>query len=155
MGSESIANEAEGRMGYWLTGQEGERNNCFSKIQLILIMNSTDYFIDIRFLALLEMKEKYNFEFPFTTYYGLGITCHNKWAWWVSKMRNNFEVFFYKRCLFCHTWQKLLGTHCWRQNLKSWAASVKNLGNNQNWSCSRSKLFTTFYLLNLAFSMYA
>ena len=34
MGSESIAHEAEGRMGYWRRGQEGERNNCFSKIQL-------------------------------------------------------------------------------------------------------------------------
>ena len=34
MGSESIAYEAEGRMGYWLRGHEGERNNCFSKIQL-------------------------------------------------------------------------------------------------------------------------
>ena len=35
MGSESIAHEAEGLMGYWLRGHEGERNNCFSKIQLI------------------------------------------------------------------------------------------------------------------------
>ena len=34
MGSESIAHEDEGRMGYWLRGHEGERNNCFSKIQL-------------------------------------------------------------------------------------------------------------------------
>ena len=34
MGSESIAYEAEGQMGYWLRGHEGERNNCFSKIQL-------------------------------------------------------------------------------------------------------------------------
>ena len=34
MGYESIAHEAEGRMGYWLRGYEGERNNCFSKIQL-------------------------------------------------------------------------------------------------------------------------
>ena len=36
MGSESIAHEAEaqGRMGYWLRAYEGERNNCFSKIQL-------------------------------------------------------------------------------------------------------------------------
>ena len=34
MGSESIAHEAEGRMmGYM--GHEGERNNCFSKIQLV------------------------------------------------------------------------------------------------------------------------
>ena len=35
MGSESIAQEAEGRMGYWLRGHESERNNCFSKIQLV------------------------------------------------------------------------------------------------------------------------
>ena len=35
MGSESITHEAEGRMGYWLRAYEGERNNCFSKIQLV------------------------------------------------------------------------------------------------------------------------
>ena len=36
MGSESIALEAEGQMGYWLRGYECERNNyCFSKIQLV------------------------------------------------------------------------------------------------------------------------
>ena len=35
MGSESIAHEAKVRMGYWLRGYEGERNNCFSKIQLV------------------------------------------------------------------------------------------------------------------------
>ena len=35
MGYESIAHEAEGRMGYWLRGHEGKRNNCFSKIQLV------------------------------------------------------------------------------------------------------------------------
>ena len=35
MGYESIAHEAEGGMGYWLRGHEGERNNCFSKIQLV------------------------------------------------------------------------------------------------------------------------
>ena len=35
MGYESIAREAEGRMGYWFRGYEGERNNCFSKIQLV------------------------------------------------------------------------------------------------------------------------
>ena len=34
MGSQSIAHEAEGRMGYLLRGHEGERN-CFSKIQLV------------------------------------------------------------------------------------------------------------------------
>ena len=34
MGSESIAQEAEGWMGYWLRGHEGEKNNPFSKIQL-------------------------------------------------------------------------------------------------------------------------
>ena len=35
MGSESIAHETEGRIGYWLRGHEGERNNCFSEIQLV------------------------------------------------------------------------------------------------------------------------
>ena len=35
MGSESIAHEAEGLMDYWLRGHEGERNNRFSKIQLV------------------------------------------------------------------------------------------------------------------------
>ena len=35
MGYESKAHEAEGRMGYRLRGYEGERNNCFSKIQLV------------------------------------------------------------------------------------------------------------------------
>ena len=35
MGSESIAHDAEGRMGYWVRGHEGERNNCLSKIQLV------------------------------------------------------------------------------------------------------------------------
>ena len=35
MASESIACEAEGQMGYWLRGHEGERNNCFSKNQLV------------------------------------------------------------------------------------------------------------------------
>ena len=35
MGSESIAHEAEGRMGYWLRGHEGKRNNRFYKIQLV------------------------------------------------------------------------------------------------------------------------
>ena len=36
MGSESIAHEAEGQMGYRLKGHEGERNNCFSTIQLVV-----------------------------------------------------------------------------------------------------------------------
>ena len=35
MGSESVAHKAEGRMGFWLRGHEGERKNCFSKIQLV------------------------------------------------------------------------------------------------------------------------
>ena len=35
MGSESIAHEGQGRMGYLLRGHEGERNNCFNKIQLV------------------------------------------------------------------------------------------------------------------------
>ena len=35
MGYESIDHEAEGRMVYLLRAHEGERNNCFSKIQLV------------------------------------------------------------------------------------------------------------------------
>ena len=35
MGSESIAHAVKGRMRYWLRGHDGERNNCFSKIQLV------------------------------------------------------------------------------------------------------------------------
>ena len=35
MGAESVAHKAEGRMGYWLRGHEGERNNCFNKIELV------------------------------------------------------------------------------------------------------------------------
>ena len=31
MGSESIAHEAEGRMGYWLRGNEGERSKILVK----------------------------------------------------------------------------------------------------------------------------
>ena len=31
MGYESIAHEAEGRVGYWLRGYEGERNNISTK----------------------------------------------------------------------------------------------------------------------------
>ena len=34
MGSESIADEAEGQMGYRLRGHNGERNSYFSKIQV-------------------------------------------------------------------------------------------------------------------------
>ena len=36
MGSDSIAHEAEGRMGYRLRAHEGKRNNCFSKIQPVI-----------------------------------------------------------------------------------------------------------------------
>ena len=35
MGSESIAHSAFSLTGYWLRGHEGERNNCFIKIQLV------------------------------------------------------------------------------------------------------------------------
>ena len=35
MGSESMAHEVEGQMGYWLRGHKGEGNNCFSEVQLV------------------------------------------------------------------------------------------------------------------------
>ena len=49
MCSESIAYEAKGRMGYWLVlrGHEGERNNCFSKLQLISNFLEIDFAINI------------------------------------------------------------------------------------------------------------
>ena len=58
MGYESIAHEAEGLMGYWLRGYEGERNNCFSKIQLVGQKN-------IETKHLLQVKARY--ESFFTT----------------------------------------------------------------------------------------
>jgi len=35
MGCESKTHKAKSQMGYWLRGHEGERNNCFSEIQLV------------------------------------------------------------------------------------------------------------------------
>ena len=35
MGFESIAHEAEGQMGYWLRGHEGERNNTIIAIMIV------------------------------------------------------------------------------------------------------------------------
>ena len=51
MGSESIAHEAGNRMGYSLRVHEGERNNCFSKIQLVGEKN-----IETRHLALVKAR---------------------------------------------------------------------------------------------------
>ena len=48
-GYESIAHEAEGRMGYWRRDHEGKRNNCFSKIQLVGQKN-----IETKHLSLIE-----------------------------------------------------------------------------------------------------
>ena len=39
MGSKSIAHEAEGRMGYWLSGHLGERNNIVLVKSNLLIKN--------------------------------------------------------------------------------------------------------------------
>ena len=39
MGSESVAHEAEGLMGYWLRGHEGERNNCLVKSNYLVRNN--------------------------------------------------------------------------------------------------------------------
>ena len=49
MGSESIVHGAEGWMGYWLRGHEGEKNNCFSKIQLVSQKyNETKYLSQVK-----------------------------------------------------------------------------------------------------------
>ena len=39
MGSESVAHEAEGLMGYWLRGHEGESNNCLVKSNYLVKNN--------------------------------------------------------------------------------------------------------------------
>ena len=54
MGYESIAHEAEGRMGNWLRAHEGERNNCFSKIQLVGQKN-----IETKHLTLVKARLKF------------------------------------------------------------------------------------------------
>ena len=54
MGYESIAHETEGRMGYWLRAHEGERNNCFSKIQLVGQKN-----IETKHLSLVKARLKF------------------------------------------------------------------------------------------------
>ena len=53
MGYESIAHEAEGRVGYWLRGYEGERNNRFSKIQLVGQKN-----IETKHLSLVKARHQ-------------------------------------------------------------------------------------------------
>ena len=56
MGYESIAHEAEGRMGYWLRGHEGERNICFSKIQLVGPKN-----IETKYLSQVKARHQSSF----------------------------------------------------------------------------------------------
>ena len=57
MGFESIAHEAEGEMGYWLRGHEGERNNCFSEIQLVGHKNiETKHLSQVRHQSFLPPK---------------------------------------------------------------------------------------------------
>ena len=67
MGYESIAHEAEGRMGYWLRGHKGERNNCFSKIQLVGKKNIETKHLSLvkaRLLSL-QIKNKNNLKIVF------------------------------------------------------------------------------------------
>ena len=51
MGYESVAHEAEGRMGYSLRTHEGERNNCFTKIQLVGQKN-----IETKYISLVKAR---------------------------------------------------------------------------------------------------
>ena len=60
MGSESIAYDAEGGMDYWLRNHEGERNNCFSKIQLVgqNIDNKKSNYLKLDFNPFLPSKSR-------------------------------------------------------------------------------------------------
>ena len=60
-GSESIAHEAEGRMGYWLRGYEGERNNCFSKIQLVGQKGKAVWSIKLFYFWCVSLKKPFSF----------------------------------------------------------------------------------------------
>ena len=51
MGSELIAHEAEGGIGYWLRGYKSYRNNSFSKIRLLGQKN-----IETNHLALVKAR---------------------------------------------------------------------------------------------------
>ena len=65
MGYESIAHDAEGRMGYWLRAHEGERNNCFSKIQLVGQKE-----IDKKHLSLVKARLKFVLRWRFSLLVG-------------------------------------------------------------------------------------
>ena len=65
MGYESIAHDAEGRMGYWLRAHEGERNNCFSKIQLVGQKE-----IDKKHLSLVKARLKFALRWRFSLLVG-------------------------------------------------------------------------------------
>ena len=65
MGYESIAHEAEGRMSYWLRAHEGERKNCFSKIQLVGQKN-----IETKNLSLVKARLKFSLSRRFSLLVG-------------------------------------------------------------------------------------
>ena len=72
MDYESIAHEAEGRMGYWLRGYEGERNNCFSKIQLVGQKNIETKQVKARHQSILPPKHyKYGGRFSLLVGYNI------------------------------------------------------------------------------------
>ena len=69
--------------------------------------------VNLKFLTLSEMKEKYNFEFPFTTYYGLLRAIPTEWKSALrvkagvhdesEKRETSLKLFCHKRSLFYHT----------------------------------------------------
>ena len=73
MDSELIAHEAEGLMGYWLRGHEGERNNyCFSKIQQVGQKNINTKHLSIVKARLLPPKHcKYGRHFSLLVGYNI------------------------------------------------------------------------------------
>ena len=70
MGSESIAHETEGRMGYWNRAHSRERNNCFSKIQLV----GKKYWDETSIASKTRFSRHWFFPFPIQLY----------WTWHVQ-----------------------------------------------------------------------
>ena len=73
MGYESVAHEAEGRMGYRIRGYEGKRNNCFRKIQLVGQKN-----IETKHLP--QVKARHQPFLPPKHYKYAGTFCFYQWA---------------------------------------------------------------------------
>ena len=129
--------------------------------------------VNVTFLALSEMKGKYNFECPFTSYYGLLRAIQTEWnsalrvtASEHSKSQQcrkhpSLQLFSTKQAYSTILDRSFSATTAEGRILKH-GLTKEEISNiyilpfkilkEPNWSCSSSKLFTISYLLSLASS---